>query len=312
MNSIPIHSSWYVIFNPVGGRARRSVNRHKVESALRAAGIDYELQQTEHADDAQKLATEAFLNGFRRFVVAGGDGTAHGVLNGLLTAQSSHPGEVTIGILPLGTGNDWARTLGIPRKLTDACLLLKNGRAVSSDVGTVAYIKQEQTETRYFINIAGAGFDGHVVRLVQGRPSGRMQYLFGLIKACRSFQAPQLSIQADNWQHTGPVLAVFVSNGSFLGGGMRIAPQAKYDDGLFEVTVIKNIRPLNILLHIPMLLFGTIANSRYVLTTQAGLVTIDGSADTQADGEFLGHPPATFRIIRNAIKVMINPTSLRD
>lgn len=306
MDSQATQATWYVILNPASGGAKRAINRCKIDRVLTAKDIDYELHQTAKTGDAEELAEKAALSGVRRILVAGGDGTLHEVVNGLMAAGASLSADITIGLLPLGTGNDWARTLGVPLRLEAACELLKTGLPVACDLGEVACIKDGQVATAYFVNIAGVGIDAHIVRLVQDQSPGRMQYWIGLLKACRSFQAPQLQVCADGWQHCGRTLGAFVCIGRFLAGGMRIAPQANYHDGLFEITVIDNLRPLEILLHIPMLLFGNLASSGKVRTTQARSVTVEGDGLVQADGEIIGHLPATFRAIPKAIRVLVD------
>jgi YegS/Rv2252/BmrU family lipid kinase len=299
--------SWYVIVNPASGLARRFAQPGQIEESLTALGIVFELHRTSQSGDAQQLAHGAFACGWRDFVVAGGDGTAHEVVNGIMVARGFSQETFTLALLPLGTGNDWARSLRVPKRLNAACLLLTTGRPTPCDVGKVEYGERDQRKTRYFVNMAGVGFDGHVVRHLQYRAPGRLQYLLGLIRSSRSFRAPEMAIRADNWSHSGRTLAVFVCIGCFLGGGMRIAPQAKIDDGLFEVTIVENMSGMQILMQIPRLFLGSLAASKQVQLVQATHVSLTGDADIQADGELLGKPAASFEVISGALNVMMDP-----
>lgn len=296
-----------MIVNPASGRARYFAHHRQIEKSLAALCIDFELHRTTQKGSAELLAHNAFAQGWRHFLVAGGDGTAHEVVNGIMAARGSSANTFTLALLPFGTGNDWARTLQVPKKLNAAAHLLTTGLPTPCDIGRVDYMQGDQLVTRHFVNMAGVGFDAHVVRQLQNRPPGHLQYLLGLARGARSFRAPELTAQADEWGHSRKTLAIFVSIGCFLGSGMRIAPQAKVDDGLFEVTVVENMSSLQIIMHIPRLLFGSLAHSAKVQVVQAAQVSLTGDTYIHADGELLGHPPASFRVISGAMKVIVDP-----
>lgn len=296
---------WFVIFNPASGRVRNRATHQRIEKSLSALGVVFEIHETIQSGDAERLAQGAYLRGRRHFVVAGGDGTAHEVINGLLVARGLSPEELTVALIPLGTGNDWARSLRIPTRLNTACRLLVTGQPVPIDVGTIDFTRGDQSRTRYFVNMAGAGFDAQVVRELQTYASGRIRYYLGLMRTATGFKSPVMTVHADDWSDSGSTLAVFVSTGKYLGGGMRIAPQAKLDDGLFEVTVVAGMSGLEILGHIPRLLFGSLARSEKAQVVQAALVTLTGVADIQADGELLGQLPCSMRVIPGALRVMV-------
>jgi len=274
---------------------------------LRAAGIDYELHATQAAGDAARLAALGCARGWRRFAIAGGDGTAHGAVNGLLTARGSATDELTVGILPLGTGNDWARSLGISRRLERAVATLANGRAVPFDVGEVSMDRDDVTETRFFLNACGAGFDAHVVHLMAGRYHGRWRYAVGLLHGAFTFRPPRIGVHTPaacvSDQRT---LAVLMCNGAFLGGGMRIAPQAQYDDGRLDVLVVEAVGAAKIIANIPRLILGKLADSPHVQYLRSAAITLSGDAEIQCDGEPVGRLPARVRVIHNAIRVMID------
>ena len=283
----------------------------RLERGLRAAGVANEIAVTVGPDHAETLAREAFARGWRHFAIAGGDGTAHQVVNGLLAAPPSGSDCATLGILPLGTGNDWARALGVPRRLDAACRTLASGLAVPHDVGEARFVGDGGSARRYFVNVAGAGFDGHVVRLVQGRLRGRWRYFHGLLLGARTFRAPRLTVSAGDSSYTGPTLAVLVSIGGYIGGGMHVAPDAKRDDGLFDLTIVRDMSAARIVAHVPRLLSGSLARSRFVRVARVASVELEGETDIQADGELLGRPPATFRILPRALRVVVPPATAR-
>lgn len=299
-------SRWLVIFNPASGAAGGRVTRADIVSHLSRAGVDFDIQETRGSDDAETLADRACAAGRRRFVIAGGDGTAHQVLNGLLAGRSPAPEDLTLAILPLGTGNDWSRSLGIPRKLEEACGVIASGCAVASDVGQVTFQHEGGQRTRYFLNVCGAGIDAHVVHATASHRSGRWQYFVSLVRSIRRFLAPRLEVEAPGWQHSAPMLAVLACNGSFLGGGMRVAPGASFDDGLFDMVVVDDMGFAEALTHIPRLLSGRLGESRRVQVLQTDAVEIRGDAPLQCDGELLGRTPARIRILPASIRVMVD------
>ena len=298
---------WYVILNPASGRIRDCADHQGLEKSLVASGIEFELHKSLRSRDAEESARRAYLQGWRHFVVAGGDGTAHEVVNGLMAARDSSLEEATIALLPLGTGNDWARSLRIPTRLNAACRVLTTGRPAPIDVGRIDFMQGDQPVTRYFVNVAGAGLDAYVIRRFRHYLSGRLRYFHGLLRSVLTYKSSVMTIHADAWRTSGPTLAAVVSIGKYLGGGMRIAPQASMDDGLFEVTVVRDMSGLNILWHIPRLWFGGLAKSGKARVVQAASVALMGDADIQADGELLGRLPCTMRIIPGAIKLMMRP-----
>lgn len=292
----------------MSGTSRTHRRRERVEAALRAAGIDYELHETQAAGDAERLAALGCARGWRRFAVAGGDGTAHEAVNGLLAARGSATDAFTVGILPLGTGNDWARSLGVSRRLKRACATLGRGRVVPFDVGEVSAERDGVTVIRCFVNACGAGFDAHVVRMMAGRGHGRWRYAVGLLRGAFTFQPPRIGVRtAAARLSERPMLAVLLCNGAFLGGGMRIAPQAQYDDGMLDVLVVEAVGAATIFANVPRLMFGNLARSPHVQYLRGAAVTLSGDAEIQCDGEPVGRLPARVRVIHNAISVMIDP-----
>lgn len=305
-------SQWLVIFNPASGASRNRFDQAELIHHLRNAGIDFLLQKARAFGDAEQMASRAYAAGWRKFVIAGGDGTANQVINGLLAERSPEPDDLTLAILPIGTGNDWSRSLGISRKLRQACATLANGCLVASDVGQVTYWNQGQQNTRYFLNLCGAGIDAHVVQSVASRRPGRWQYFAGLVHAARGFRTVPIEVKTPDWCQCAPTLTILVCNGGFLGGGMRIAPQARFDDGLFDVIVVEDMGFAGVITHIPRLLFGSLSRSRRVRVLQTASLEIGGNTPIQCDGELLGVTPARICIIPAAFRVMVDPRQRRS
>lgn len=155
---------WFVIVNPVAGSGRGLDHFPQISKHLRDAHILCEPVFTEHKFHATELTVTAVREGYRRIIVVGGDGTLHEVVNGLFIQQEVCPDEVLVAVVAVGTGNDWVRTFGISNRYQDAVKAISEGYSFLQDVGVVSYEEAHYRQSRYMANVAGAGFDAHVVR----------------------------------------------------------------------------------------------------------------------------------------------------
>lgn len=217
---------YHVIFNPVAGKKKSSKNLRVVEQMLTERGIAYELHQSREVHDAEKITRRLTEAGETEFIVLGGDGTLNEVLNGL-----SNPSVCTIGLIPSGTGNDFAGRRGISLNPEKAMLRILDGEAQPVD-----YIDVSGTRC---MNVAGLGIDVDVLeRCNRGRLKGKMKYLMSLIKSLFAFKGYRVKIVSEGREETHDVLICAACNGSQFGGGIKICPPAKEDDGLMDVIVV--------------------------------------------------------------------------
>jgi YegS/Rv2252/BmrU family lipid kinase len=234
------------------------------------------------------LAEQAVMDGFSLVVAAGGDGTAHEVVNGLMAASDG--GETgTLGIIPIGSGSDFSHTVGLPGDLRGACQRLARGRLRVVDVGRVRVQGQPD---RYFDNTVGIGFDGVVTveALKVKWLRGMALYLPVVLKTVfLSLKVPQVTIEYDGQTLALPALMVCVANGSREGGGFFVAPDAKPDDGLFDLSITREVSRLAMLGLIPHYMKGTHVDREPVTMARARRVTISSPDDlvAHADGEVL-------------------------
>ena len=156
--------TWFVIVNPVAGGGRGLDHFPQISKHLRDAHILCEPVFTEHKFHATELTVWAVREGYRRIIVVGGDGTLHEVVNGLFIQQEVCPSDVLLAVVAVGTGNDWVRTFGISNRYQDAAKAISEGYSFLQDVGVVSYEEAHYRQSRYMANVAGAGFDAHVVR----------------------------------------------------------------------------------------------------------------------------------------------------
>ncbi|HSN70504.1 MAG TPA: diacylglycerol kinase family protein [Steroidobacteraceae bacterium] len=296
---------WHVVLNPASGAGSRPGARRRLERALARADVRWRLLSADSGSEAERVVGAAVRNGARHFAVAGGDGTANTLLNALGSQPDLALDQFTIGLLPLGTGNDWARTMGVPLSLDGAARLLGKGTACRHDVG-VATCAQSARQ-RYFINVAGAGFDAAVVRAATRRGLGRLRYLHGLLSTAGTYRSPTLRLSGPGFAHEGPTLVAFAQIGRYLAGGMQIARNGSFADGLFDLTVVASMPAATIVAQVPRLFWGDLTRSRWVTTRQTAELEIDGDAELQVDGELIGRLPASLRLLPSALRVIAGP-----
>jgi diacylglycerol kinase (ATP) len=277
-----------IILNPVSGRGHGARVEPELRNALAAEGLDFDLVHTTSRGHAAELAEQAVRDGFELIVAAGGDGTFHEVVNGLMVASGG--GEAgTLGIIPIGSGSDFAHTVGIPTDLHSACKRLAHGQVRVVDVGRITMPGQSP---RYFDNTLGIGFDGVVtVEAVKVKwLRGLALYLPVVLKTIfLSLKVPRVTIEYDDEEMALPALMVCIANGPREGGGFLVAPQAQPDDGLFDLCIVREVSRLAMLGLIPHFLQGTHVDKEPVTMTRARCVTISSPDDLVAhvDGEVL-------------------------
>jgi len=303
-----------LIVNPVAGGGAVGRRWPRIRRLLQREGLKFDASLTEGVGHATELAHQASTAGYQTVVALGGDGTVNEVINGLLAEGegSADPRvRVTLGIIPGEKGNDLARTLGIPFDYAAACRKLLQGRAVPLDLGRVTYARPDGEGRRYFINVAGLGFDGEVVRRVtprlRGLHSPTLRYLGGLLITLVTYGNREMGITIDGEELRRRAFSLVICNGRYFGGGMQIAPEALPDDGLFDVILIGDLTKGEILANLPRVYRGTHLSHPKVGLYRAREIEVKAREPTliQADGELLGETPAHFELIPGAIKVLI-------
>jgi diacylglycerol kinase (ATP) len=280
-----------VIVNPTagGGRAARLLPWLRERLEVRP---DITVEVTRSAGHAEELARLAGRSGADRVVAVGGDGTIQEIVNGL--CSPNHDASVALGIVPVGTGNDLARSLGLP---TDPAEAWRTAMGRTLRRVDVARARNGDGRERYFASAGGIGFDAHVARVMadaRGWGAGRPGYLLTALRELWRFENRAVGVSLDGGAPiTGRVLFVAFANGSFYGGGMRIAPDARPDDGLLDVCVVGDISRAAALRQIPNLYRGTHVRHPMVAMHRAAVIDISGDAGTctHLDGEPFGGLP---------------------
>ncbi len=193
---------WFVVVNPVAGSGKGLEDYPLISKLLRDADISCDPVFTEHKFHAVELTVAAIKSGHRKILVMGGDGTVHEVVNGLFIQDVVKPTEVLLGVVAVGTGNDWARTFGIPNRYQDAIRAIKEGHSFLQDVGEVSYVEATYKQSRYMANVAGVGFDAHVqksfMRLRRKRKTSQLSYIISMLRSFFSYKPTGVKIWVDD------------------------------------------------------------------------------------------------------------------
>jgi diacylglycerol kinase (ATP) len=288
-----------IILNPTAGRGLGSQRREAIGKAFPHAKIF----QTTRSAEATDLARCAASEGAELVISAGGDGTLGEVLNGIFGTDAQ------LGILPVGTGNDFARTLGIGADWNRALETLRAGTARAVDVGKI----EVGDQSRYFLNVAGAGFDSRcAARINEHRPkvlsklSGTTAYIVAVLSELRTYQTAHIRLELDGHVVENQGIMCAIANAQTYGGGMKVAPDADLCDGLFDICLIKDISAFEFLRAFPGVFAGKHIHHPKVEMFRAAKVRLqcEPPLPVLVDGDILGASPAHFEIVPHAVQVL--------
>jgi YegS/Rv2252/BmrU family lipid kinase len=313
-----MQSQWLVVVNPNAGNEKGFKDWETIEYLLEKHTIDFQKRFTEARFHAIHIVIEAVQRGFRKFIAVGGDGTMNEVLNGCFLQQYCSTQDITLAMITVGTGNDWGRMFGIPVDYEGAIRIIKEGKCMLQDTGVVHHYHGVKREKRFFINIAGLGFDAIVVKRTnrqkdQGK-SGKMLYFWNLLRSLLGYRHVKAEIVIDGKRILHDVFSISLGIGRFSGGGMMQTPMAVANDGLFDITVIKRIRKGEVIRSLKMLYDGTILNHPKIESFKGKDIQIDAHPliHVETDGESLGHSPIEFTILPRSIRIIHNLDEMKD
>ncbi len=293
-------SPWTVLVNLRAGSDRTVLDRTR--RALEALGVPAQVETPRDAGAVEGTVAAAVASGVTRFVAVGGDGTLNVVVNALM--RHEWPAPPTLGILPAGTGCDFARTFALPQQLEAAAAHLVGDRTYPVDVGWL----RGTWGTRYFLNVAQAGVGGAAAD-TSTRLSARLgssRYLLSFAVRLPGFRLAQVELVAGSRSYRGRAIAVIFANAQFFAGGWNVAPKATLMDGELDVQVI-NARKVEALRVVPKLVKGLHLTDRSVhrFSTAEFQLDTDPAWPVEADGEYLGTTPVSGGVLPGAIDVKL-------
>lgn len=310
-----------VIANPKAGKNKVLEEWFLIDQALKDAGIEFDAIFSKSKYHSIELSVKAVREGYRHIIAVGGDGTIHEVVNGIFFQKEVSPQEITLGVIPAGSGNDWVRMYGIPTDYRFCARIIASGQCMRQDVFKVEIEESKVKQTRYLINGAGIGLDAVICRecnkMKERGKSGSMIYFKAAVRSFFKMRPNVFKVVVDGKLfYEGKALSVALANGIYSGGGMIQAPDAVLDDGLANVTVIGNISKPKILVRFKELFTGRIYQVPDILHIMGKHVKIDIFGELQpveVDGEIVGTNPLELTVISNALNIAVgNRGSIRD
>jgi diacylglycerol kinase family enzyme len=293
---------------------------------MKAKGMVYHGSRTGRAGNAMEITFDACMAGYRRFIAVGGDGTVHDVLNGIAEYVYSGDGpdvaisDFTLGVLPVGSGNDGVKSTGVPRDIKGAVDVIAAGCTGLQDVVRVEVLDPSDyasapLSVSYMANVGGVGLDARVCEIVnrkkeQGR-RGKKLYVSALLYCIKHRVPIRAKVVCDGKEvFAGRYLSIAFGVGRYSGGGMRQTPLAELGDGLLDVTVIPDIPIWTIAKEVPRLFTGTFHKVDVLTMAKCRevLVLPDGEADAEpaeVDGEVVGRAPVRMTVLDEQIRVVM-------
>lgn len=271
-----------VIFNPYANRWKARTAAPDFLDALTRAGIDHDLHRTEAPGEAIQVAAAAARQGYGCVIAVGGDGTVSETVNGLLRAAGD--GEtLPLGILPVGSGNDFSDMAGVPRESEEVAQMIRAGRTRQVDVA--------QVNERYFDNNCAVAMEPlvSVEHEKMTRFHGNLRYGVAVLRALIKLRAWEMSIEWDGGGYEGPTFLFSICNGPRIGSMFRMAPEARIDDGLLDFVLVPEVSKRTVLAILPRLLKGSHVAHPRVTTGRSREFHITSRPTTplHADGEIL-------------------------
>lgn len=299
--------TWFIVINPSAGNGRAIKKWPTIKSEFEAQNIPFKYGISKHKTNIFTLVQNAINKGFKKIVCIGGDGTIHQVINAVMTRNDKDNSNIKVAVIPIGTGNDWARTYTIPKNIKSAVLLIRKEHTIRQDIGQIEFSNKKI----YFNNLAGIGFDGFVVKKIhQYKKLGTLSYLIAALTSLLSYKKVHLKATFNNRIIHKPSLMLLIGLCKYSGGGMQLTKDVHIADGLFDISYIEKITLLELLFNLSKLFNGKITDHRFVKTFKTSSIKISTSkhiqAYIQADGELLPSDDFKITILPKAINFVVS------
>lgn len=305
-----------VIVNPYSARGKTETRWQDIKEVIRHYFSEFKYIFTEKPKQATEIAREVLKEGFDLVIGVGGDGTLNEITNGFFKNQSGEAinNDASISIIPSGTGSDFVRYLNIPGDFKKSVRMIKNAGSRRFDVGRISFREENGgTAGKYFINVSDFGLGAEVVRNLSTIPAGKrsaFSYYWGLLSTIKTYKSRPVRIVLDDKEEIeGQYLIGAVANGTIFGGGMKIAPDARPDDGYFDLVLVKHMKKLETVINSRHLYTGTLAGHPKVTIKRVKNIkvfSVSGEpVNIEYDGE-IGHTtPAEYQIVEGGVNFRV-------
>ncbi len=304
-----MNDKWFVIINPTAGNGTAKKKWVPIFNELTKQNFNFNFEITQYKNHASTLIKNAIDQGITKFICVGGDGTLHHIVNGILNLNPVNISEIKIGIIPIGTGNDWVKTYKISKDYKKAIQTIKAEFCVKQDIGKL--LLHENNSTVFFNNLAGIGFDGYVVNKVHKYKNlGFLAYLTGALVSIASYKKSTLEIKFNGIEIKEKTLMLLIGIGKYCGGGMQLTQNVDVTDGLFDISHSNKISLVTLLGNISGLFSGKITNHKLVKNYKTSKIEINvletKKIYIQADGELIGSGNFEAEIIPKALNFIVS------
>ena len=299
---------WFIIANPFSNSGKTARVIQLVLEKLKSNLINYRIKPTECSGDEIRIVEEATLAGYNKILAIGGDGTVQKVVAGI-TIQKNIPVEKMIfGLIPSGTGNDWAKSKQIPSNVIKAVDVLISGSINEQDVGVAKIINRSGVKTRYFVTYSGVGFDSFMLKRIEDyKWLGKLSYLVCAIMNFSKYKNVALKVVTSKTEIETKVFLLGVGICKYTGGGMQLIKNPKGNDGLLNITIAQEFSKFDIIRNFFNLFNGSIFKERKVLTLLDSSLKIhakNGDLVCQGDGEIFGVGKIEYSVIKKGLRYL--------
>ncbi len=300
------NNSWFIIINPVSGNKYFQKNEQFLRDSFAKLKSKYTISITTFSGNEEELVKEAIKQGYRKFISVGGDGTLHHVVNGIMKYAPELSAEIKVGAIPIGTGNDWIKNYSIPKQITKCISILNKEETVYQDLGKI----RMNNQVYYFNNLAGVGFDGHVVNQINTfRKLGKLSYFIASLWSLATYKKKKVNYESKEKSDSATLYVLAIGLCRFCGNGMQLTHNSFPNDGLFDVTAVKDISTLGFLWNIRKMFNQKLHEHPKVDTFKCSEISITCDKTStllmQADGEILSFDSAHISLIPEAIQFVI-------
>lgn len=301
-----MHNKWFAIANPKSRAGKSEGLLNRVEALLIKNQIDFELHKTSVAGDEIMLVEKATSLGYRKILCIGGDGTIQKIVAGIQIQKNIPKETILFGLVPLGTGNDWAKSKGISLKISESIPFLNSGKIKAQDVGLANIKAGEKEIKRYFITYSGVGFDSFMLKKIQSyKWLGKFSYLFCALMNFMNYKNIEVEIETDDAKINSRVFLLGVGLCKFTGGGMQLIKTPAGANGQLNMTIAQDLSKMEIIKIFFSLFNGGVFKKRKILTLSSEKILIVAKNTVltcQGDGEIFGAGKVSYSVVKKGLR----------
>lgn len=302
----------FVVVNPVSANKTTARDWPRYEKILLDSGYEFEAVLTERPGHATELARQALKLGYKTIMSVGGDGTMNEVVNGFFEEGQPVNKDSRLVVFSRGTGCDFIKALGIKNSIEDLLAVLARNQAKQVDAGSVSFIDSVgKTVTRYFLNVADIGIGAETANRVNKHSKlmqGFLSFMLGAVTTIILYKNKDFEVIIDDKIVLSERMnSVIIANGNYFGGGMKVAPEAKMDDGVFDIIIFGDLSKLELIKSFPLIYDGKHLSHPKLRLYRGSKVKVrsGGKGLIEVDGEIPGSDDAEFELLPKVINILV-------